>query len=448
MLKDNYDVIFFSKGISAKISASHFAKQNSNVLLLDTRTLNYKKENNFLIYPHELPVLADNDRFYFNDLYSFIGLKNFKILKNQNTPLSIIFGGKRFYFHEDYIKHDILRDYPKYANKVLSFLDEIRLINEKLPPLWLDDISYPCRNILDYYNFIIRSDKIVYSNIYNNISILYSKHKIPDFLKDFFNAVIFVLSGIQAKNYPVISSVRLLATALKGVSSNSSLNNYIEYELDKVLEPRIEIRKDIEPIEIERKASNFRVRLNNYEANVYSKFIVSDYTDDTCFNFFKTKELDTLLTVTLNIFIDKDFLPVSMGEYTLFIDSDKSNWFSMDNLYVLRIIKKDDYGIVTVTSFLKSFDKSIYERMYTKAKKILPFIEKGTYGVYPNFLKSEYTNVNQQFGVSIFNANSKNRFIRNKRAFLTGRQSMPYFGFEGEVLSALKVSDTLMRKYF
>ena len=443
MLKDKYDVVFLSNSLSAKVSASFFAKKNAKILLIDKKSKELTNYKNFNVYNYELPYFFTNSKSYLNDAFSFLGLKKINKFITNKTPLSIVFGKKRLHFHELFITEDVTREFGDVKNNVLSFLDEIRIINSKLPPLWLNDVSYPSKNVFDSYNFISRSDISIYKYLNKDIDYLYKKFKLPNYIASLFNTIIFFASGVNAKNYLAISSIRILAQVLGGVNSFVGDKLHLEQEVNKILKSKIDIRKDVDVSEIIKKRFTYRLKLDCFEAYVRSKYIVTDYDN---INYSK------LNAYTMNIYIKKEYIPSSLGEFTLYIDTDKSNWFDLSNVFVLRIVKKNDHGVLVLSSFVNDTLSSTnlrekYLVMYEAVKNLIPFIAEGTLDMYPDIFNEDFIK-NEDITICdfIFNEKTKIKYRKKKNIYYCGRTIMPSFGVEGDIISALKVSDFLLRK--
>jgi len=442
VLKEKYEVLILSSTVNSKLLAFYLSQKNSNIILVDVDKKKQSKYKDFNLYSYQEPFFSLKDKFYLNDFFSLIGAKKINNNLSKTTSLSIVFGDKKIYYHEDFIKDDIEAEFKEHSSLIFQFLDYIRTINEKITSLYFKKINYPPDSILEYYNFYKNSDTNLSKYYFESINLIYKKFRLPDHVVRFFNAILFILSGVRSEKYSCIPAIRLLSSALNGLNSYVG-DELLENELNKNLKSYIDVIEDTNILELVRKKNIYTVRLNNFIGNIKTKFLVED----------KLKNNFNLLNInTLNVFIENNYIPSHVGEYTLYLDCDKAYWYKLKDIYLVRIVKNKNYAVLIISSFNENnsiVSKETYKNMYKILKNIVPFIEKGKICIYPDFDLEDFEVNFLKYKIKeraiIFNQKVKDVYINKNNIYNCSRQVLANFGFEGSLISTLRISEEILR---
>jgi len=471
MLKDKYDLVVLSRGLSSMFSASYCASKGIDTLLISTVDDTIINAEGVELFPYELPVFAVGCDDYLGDFFSYIGLKGLRdIFLETAQPITIINGKHRFDYYLPCIKEEIQREFPKYKNNILNFIDEIRIINSKFPPLWVNESSFPYQDFSGKLRMFRRFPKVVNPFLNKSIEHFYKKHKLPEHLCLMFNSLIYVFSGVKSNKYPVVPSIRILSELLNGVYVNKPNVLSVRSEILKMIPSVLTLKKNTDVTNIKRIGNEYKVRLNSYEGVVKSDSLITDFNSNDIESLLGLKNVPLQKQqyngwhpYTLYAKIKKGFIHSHFSRMIIYINSNKSLWFDFDDIYIVRIESMESgEEVVGVTSFMPSeyfkqskdtfLEKS--KQLYKVLEDIFPHISVGCEKLYPNLngknfedelfnllsvvpYRASHIDYEKNFNFSKFNVED----IR-----ISGRTVLPWLGFEGLMISGLKASDSIFKQ--
>jgi len=413
-----HDVVINSYGIGSLISASLLLSKGVDVLLVDKSK---ELTNNPLFKPYELPISSGPK------VLSFCGLSELnKSIYNEAEPVGVVFKDIKIDFKHPYLKEDVKRIFGQaQEERFARFIEHLSLLAKKrLTPWEKNKKGLLTRNI----------DNLSYSISLGGINSLYDRYSIEPTLKHMINAVIFIMSGTISTNYRINQVSSLLTAVLDGVTIvNDDVVSLRSIMLDKLKDHIYEnpvrsglLVEDKDPIK-ERYLKDFNRLKGAYSENILYPF-------------------------SLYALVDEDFLSTVMPRFLIFIDADRSDYFEIEDIYVLRTWTDNDKAKLVLTSFMGfgSFDieNSIH---LEKTKKMRKIMEKLVPSLLSKKVDVEYVSdiddqdLYKRISMSDIIYDEK---ILNNRAniFNCGREKRPQLGFEGTAISAISVADRILRK--
>jgi hypothetical protein len=463
IIKSKYDIIYLSDDIGSVISAFYAAKKGMDVLLLDQLPQHTKDNGDFKLYPFELPLLNVERKDYLANLFTFISLpKKEAIVGKCAIPFTIIYGSKKIEFHVDHIEQEITREFLEHRDELLGFIQHVLELDDITPPLWMPESGFPVTGASDIYKVLTRFPSRVRKLLVSDVRHLYKKHHLPPELCRILDAVLFVLSGTHTRYFPSFHAVRLLASLLKGVDVLSQPSLRLRDEMLAQLPAVATVRK-VNISEHKQSSKNISIRLNNFEGWTSADYLVSDiYSRDFRTNGVDIFNMDLFFPFTIYVWVENGYIPECMSEWMLYLDVDKARWFGNEDIYSIRHSREDAGSLIRLTSFISrrnyssplKFFREKSMKMFYVLRSILPFIDYGCVRTYPdpfssNFdIEADVILREALLGEYIFE-NFKRRFprcTRDGRKYQCGRQILPHLGFEGSVISGLKVADLVSRR--
>lgn len=342
IIKSKYDIIYLSDDIGSVLSAFYAAKKGMNVLLLDQLPCRVKDNGDFNLYPFELPLLNISRKDYLENLFTFIKIpKKEPVVKKSMIPFTIIYGSRKIEFSIDYIEQEITREFFEHRDSMLSFIQQVLEIDELTPPLWMPESGFPITEYSDLYKLFTRFPHKVRRLLLCDVHSLYKAHNLAPQLCRLFDALLFVLSGTQAKHFPAFYAVRLLASLLKGVDVLSSGTVKLRDELLSQLHGVATVREINSISECRQSSKNIKIRMDNFEGWTTADYLVSDiYSQNFRTNGVDIFNMDLFFPFTIHVWVENGYIPECMSEWLVYFDIDKAQWFNEDDIYTIRHSKE------------------------------------------------------------------------------------------------------------
>ncbi|MBN1114457.1 MAG: hypothetical protein JXA66_03885, partial [Oligoflexia bacterium] len=414
----------------------------------------------FRLYPYQLPVIGIKGNDYLADFFSLIGLHRANTLfMDKPEPITIVMGKHRFDYSLEYIKSEIKREFAGHESSILSFIDEMIELDNKTPPLWVNEAGFPPELFSDWYKILIRFPRELRKLVWSDIGYLYKKYKLPPVLCSMFDALLFALSGVMSREFPLIPAVRILVSAMKGVHIPDSSVYTLRNELLNILPDSVEKRNKTGILNITKKSGLYNVRLGSYEGWVSSEHVISD--KNRLAHGAGTQEY-MKFPFTLYTWVDKDYIPESMSKWLMFIDVDKAGWFNLNDIYMVRHTNEKVGSVISITSFIPYKhlhsplvlykEKTI--RMFLILESLIPYLQKGCARLYPdpyspNFdIELPHSLENLADASPVYDMRREKRKFSSKEngVYYCGREIIPQLGFEGITISGLKIADKIIRR--
>ncbi|MEI6080213.1 MAG: hypothetical protein WCQ53_06240, partial [bacterium] len=335
------------------------------------------------------------------------------------------------------IKDEIKREFPDCQNEFMSFLEDILAMDSK--PKKLFDLSGSSKKDINYF---------------------YEKHKLPLKVRAILDSIIFMFSGVKDRNFPAAKAIRILASALNGVSIPKDGVYSLRSEILRGLPKSIEIENNSSEVCVSKRSKRFNIVFSNNKDEVTANFAVSD-CDQTKAQFIKDfhdlksdQSAQVLYPYSIYVKIPVEAVPGCMNRWTLLVDTDRSSLLNYDDVYAVRMFINGRSAIIRVTTFVSygafEIDNSIHRnkasKMYDALKKMIPVADKFEPEIYPDFNSDEFeTELYQLFdnigqgdvvytGIPVKIKNDK----ECNGVFCCGREGDPYMGFEGMMNNSMR----------
>ncbi len=413
-----HDVVINSYGIGSLMSAAFLLSKGVNVLLVDK---NKEMANDPLFKPYELPISSGPE------ILSFFGLSDLnRSIYNDAEPVGVVFKDIKIDFKHPYLKEDVKRVFGQnQEEKFTRFIEHLaKLAKKRLTPWEKNKKGLLMKNM----------DNLSYSVNLGGINSLYDRYSIDPTLRYMVNTIMFIMSGVISTNYRINQVSSLLSSVLDGATIiNDDAVSLRSMMLD-------------------------RLKDHIHENPVRSGLLVEDrdpikekYLED--FNRLKGAYTEYVLyPFSLYAIVDEDFLSTVMPRVLIFIDADRSDYFEIEDIYVLRTWTGEDKAKLVLTSFMGfgSFDIDNLVHI-EKIKKMRTIMER----LVPSLLSKK---VDVEYSSDIDDKDLYRRISRsdiiydekilNNRTnvFNCGREKRPHLGFEGIAISAISVADKVLRK--
>lgn len=432
-------------GIASMVCTASLIKKGQKVELLLLKEPAESQADVFRLSPYELPVLGLDHRDYNGELLSFLGLNDLKkhFLSDKDI-VSVIFGPNRIDFSSKTIVEDVSRVFPEYEKNIKSFIAEVRNIEKELPVLWKKSsiLTGSLRQTL--FGKVKRFFSFG-QNAQRNISYLYNKHKLPLSIRTIFDSVLFVMSGTEKKDLPLIEAVRVITVALEGV--NSSEADVHSFALSMLNSLRGSIRiSSLEEL---------------YNADIKSAdFVKEGFVSN--FNHFNSA-YNSCVRYPMSIYfkLEAKNIPEPMSRCLIYVDVDESGFYSADDIYVVRYMLEGKNAYLRITGFIPYglFDIDVEghrEKLFVMkniVEELVPAITVSEYDCYPDpnsvGLKKDidkmFANIveNDLIYGNIYEEQPL-RTLKGK-VLVCGRECFYPLGFESSIISGLNSADKFFR---
>jgi hypothetical protein len=452
--KVSYDAVVFSSGISSLLYALHCSNKDMDVLLVDRMTEYQIEENDIRLYPYELPIFGITNSEYAEDFKAKIGAKNLKnIFSELETPLTVVFSDSRFEYFGPYIKDEIKREFPDCQQNFSSFIDDILEIEDKL-------IFLRTHGWANKLKFVLKDPLLAARLINSDINFLYDRHDLPLKVRSILDAIIFVFSGVQSRNFPAIEAVRILSSVLSGVAVPKDGIYSLRTGILDSISKNIDVENYTGDIDIKRRSGRSNIKFTTGKNTISTRHVISDqdHMKDVFVKKFQevksTYSEQILYPYSIYLKMSADSVPGCINRWLLLIDADRSSLLNYEDIYAVRIFMEGAYAVMRVTSFLPygyfDVDDSTHKvkasRMYETLKKIMPNIDNLNIDIFPDFTSEKFASqlyqslANIEQGDIVY-TNIPLKIRKNekqRRMIYCGREERPYLGFEGIMNNSLR----------